>query len=44
MPVAVRADVTADAKAVLVANEESRLDVAVEFAEVSVELVASAAE
>jgi hypothetical protein len=44
MPVAVRADVTADAKAVLVANEELRLDVAVEFAVVSVELVASAAE
>ena len=44
MPVAVRADVTADAKAELVANEELRLDVAEEFAVVSEELVASAAE
>ena len=44
MPVATRADETAVAKAVLVANEELRLDVAVEFAVVSVELVASAAE
>jgi hypothetical protein len=44
MPVATRADETAVAKAVLVASEELRLDVAVEFAVVSVELVASAAE